>query len=394
MGTKPLFFVVTIGLIALLIGGCIAPPPQAPPVPTAPPQAPAAPTTPPQPKLATSIRVDALSEDAGKIFDRIVVQPFAKEKGVEIKTVQGTYGKQEEWLAAVKAAPGDYCLALFVSDLGLYTGAVQGLIQPLRLENVPNYSNLEEMWQKRPIVPGDTKPYVGTVSMGMFTFVYAKDKFSTPPDSYAPLFDPKNAGRIALRDYGLYRVFETAAYLGLNPNTMTDQDVDKVFAKMAEQQKLARAYWQTSSQLDTLLANREVWLADYWFDTITRPGADGTTRVSKLNIGWWFPKEGGPMWMGGLTIAAGCNDPQRYTAEQLINYMLRPDVYQQYAAAQGYTPVLKTSLIDTKMMFADYPERGVYQEALIKTGVMLDLGKVMANQEKWNERYEQMKLSK
>jgi len=342
--------------------------------------------------LAKVIRVDSLSESGGRNFVDMIVEPFAAEMGVEIRVERGSYGSQDEWLAAIRAAPGEHCIALYISDFGLYNGATQGLLQPFRLENMPNYANLADKWAERVIVPGDDNAYVATVDVGMYTFVYARDQLSERPDSYEPLFDPQYADRIALRDYGLYRVFQTASYLGLDPNQMSDADVDLVFETMKEQRDLVRAYWQSGAQLDQLLANREVWMADYWFDTITKLGDDGTNKLDQLDIGWWFPKEGGPIWSGGPAIAAGCEDPQRYTAELLINYLLRPDIFVKYAAANGYIPTLDPSLFDSDAFFAGAPYRAAYRDAILETGVLLDIANVLARQEEWNERYEEMKL--
>lgn len=350
------------------------------------------PTAEPKPEVATTIRVDSLSESGGKNFVDMVVSPFAKEIGVEINVELGTYGSQDEWLAQVRAAPGEHCIALYVSDFGLYNGVNQELLLPFRLENIPNYSNLADKWENRVIVPGDENAYVATLDIGMYTFVYAKDKISERPTSYAPLFDPKYADRIALRDYGLYRIFQTAAYLGLDPNNLSDADVDQVFAAMAEQQELARAYWQSSAQLDGLLANREVYMADYWFDTITKPGEDGTNKLGQLDIGWWFPEEGGPIWSGGPVIAAGCPESERYTAELLINYLLQKDVYLNYAKANGYIPTLDTSLYDSAAFFSQNPSFIAYRDAILNTGILLDVANVLTHQDAWNERYEEMKL--
>ncbi len=346
------------------------------------------------PKLADTIHVHSLSEGTGKNFEEIVIKPFAQQMGMPIKVVHGTYGKEAEWLSAIKAAPGEYGIGTYVSDFGLFNGASQRLLQPLRLENIPNYTNLEDKWAKRQIVPGDKGVYVAPVDVGMFTFVYAKDKITEKPDSYAPLFDPRHSGRIALRDYGLYRIFQTACFLKLNPNRLNDSDLDKVFEELANQKKLTRAYWQSSSQLDSLLVNREVWMADYWFDTITRPGKDGTNKLGQLNLGWWFPKEGGPMWAGGPVIAAGCKDPERYTAELIINYLLQPEVLVKYAAAQGYIPTLQTSKYDSRAFFAHLPDRAAYRDAIVKTGIVIDVAGISAKLEKWNQRYEELKLNK
>ena len=350
------------------------------------------PTPEPRAELATTIRADHISEGGALYFENLVVKPFAEEMGVEITVEHGTYGNQEEWLASVRAAPGDYCIATYVSDFGLYNGVSQGLLEPFRLENMPNYANLADKWEKREIVEGDTNAYVGTVDVGMYTFVYADDKITEKPNSYDPLFDPQYADRIALRDYGLYRIFQTAAYLGLDPNNLSDEDVDLVFETMRQQRELVRAYWQSSSQLDELLINREVWLADYWFDTITRLDEEGRNKLDKLDIGWWFPEQGGPVWAGGPVIAAGCPEPQRTTAEMLINYLLRPEVYVEYAAALGFVPTLEEDLFDVDAYFATTPHRAAYRKAILETGVLIDVAKVVTQQEEWNERYEEMKL--
>jgi spermidine/putrescine-binding protein len=350
------------------------------------------PTALPKPDLATVIRIDSLSEGTGKNFEDIVVKPFANEMGIDIRVDHGTYGAQEEWLASVKAAPGQYCIATYFSDFGLFNGVSQGLLQPFRLENMPNYANLEDRWENRVIVGGDDLAYVATVDIGMYTFVYATEKFEERPTSYAPLFDPQYADRIALRDYGLYRIFQTASYLGLDPNNLSEEDVDLVFDTMEEQAALARAFWQSSSQLDQLLANREVWLADYWFDTVTRVGEDGTNKLGQLDIGWWFPEEGGPIWAGGPVIAQGCEGAERLTAELLFDYMLRPDIFVKYVTAQGYVPTLEEDKYDAAAFFAATPHRAAYQKAILDTGILLNIEKILAQQDEWNERYEEMKL--
>ena len=408
MRSKRLFLVLAVVLLLLLAAGCGASPTPTPEVvekvvvqtqvvektvkETTVVEVMVTPTPEPKPEVATTIRVDSLSESGGKNFVDMVVNPFAKELGVDINVELGTYGSQDEWLAQVRAAPGEHCIALYVSDFGLYNGVNQELLLPFRLENIPNYSNLADNVENRVIVSGDDNAYVATLDLGMYTFVYAKDELSERPTSYAPLFDPKYAGRIALRDYGLYRIFQTAAYLGLDPNNLSDADVDQIFNTMAEQQKLTRAYWQSSAQLDGLLANREVWMADYWFDTVTKPGEDGTNKLDQLDIGWWFPEEGGPIWSGGPVIAAGCPDPERYTAELLINYLLQKDVYLNYAKANGYIPTLDTSLYDSAAFFAENPYRAAYRDAILNTGILLDVANVLTHQDAWNERYEEMKL--
>ena len=203
------------------------------------------PTPLPKPEIAKTIHVDSLSEGTGTNFENLVIKPFAEEMGVNIEVVNGTYATKDEWLASVKAVPGEHCIGTYFSDFGLYNGVKQNLLQAFRFENIPNYANLDDRWKNRTIVSGDSNAYVATIYIGMYVFVYAKDKITVQPDSYSPLFDPQYAWRIALRDYGLYRIFQTAAYLGIDQNNMSDQDVNTIFDTMKQQAKLARAYWQS-----------------------------------------------------------------------------------------------------------------------------------------------------
>ena len=137
----------------------------------------------PKPDVAATIRIDSLSESGGKNFVNMIVNPMAEELGVEIEVELGTYGSQDEWLAAVRAAPGEHCIALYISDFGMYNGAKQGLLQPFRLENMPNYNNLADKWANRVIVPGDENAYVAIVDVGMYTFVYTTDTITERPTS-------------------------------------------------------------------------------------------------------------------------------------------------------------------------------------------------------------------
>lgn len=100
------------------------------------------------------------------------------------------------------------------------------------------------------------------------------------------------------------------------------------------------------------------------------------------------------MWAGGPVIAAGCKDPERYTAELIMNYLLQPDVLAKYAAAQGYIPTLQPNKYDSQAFFASFPDRAAYRDAIVKTGVVIDVANISAKLEKWSQRYEELKLSK
>jgi hypothetical protein len=77
-----------------------------------------------------------------------------------------------------------------------------------------------------------------------------------------------------------------------------------------------------------------------------------------------------------------------------MNFLLQPDVLVKYAAAQGYIPTLQANKYDSRAFFATAPDRAAYRDAIVNTGVVMDVAKISAKLEKWNQRYEELKLSK
>jgi spermidine/putrescine-binding protein len=326
-------------------------------------------------KLADRLHAAFLTDKQMKDFMTSRGEPFTREFGVKWTTE--VFGINERMLANLRVTKGEYDI-VDISDFAIYPAVQEGLLEPLRMENVPNYKNLDRQWQSPVAVPSADK-YVVVSRPGMYLYVRTADKIPEEQDSYAPAFDAKYAGRIALRDYPLYRILQTAAYLGMDPNNISS--IDKVFAALKEQRRLVKTYWKNGAELRLLLANREVWLADVWMPEVL-------ASKDKVGLRYWFPKEGGPAWAGGLTIAKGSKN--RDTVDFFLNWMLTPERMLNFALTAGEVPTISRELFDVAKYRREHPDMAAYMDALAAKSKQVDVKYALSHPE-WVQRYEEMK---
>lgn len=329
----------------------------------------------PPAKLAEKLHLLTLSPRYAEVFMKAWGEPFSRQYGVKFTTEVA--GQGERILSNLRVAKGEYDLA-YLSDVTLYPAVQEGLIEPFRLENVPNYRNIADTWQSPKPVPSKDK-YVAVTRPGMYLYVRVADKVQADQDSYSPAFDPKYAGRIALRDYPIYRILQTAAYLGMDINNISS--IDKVFDALKEQRKLVRVYWRNAAEFRLLLANREVWIGDYWISEVMQ-------IKDQLGLKYWFPKEGIPAWVGGDTIVKGTKN--RDTAEFFINWTLEPQRMLDFAMTAGEVPTIRPELFDVAKYRRDSPDISALMDALATKGRQLDIGYALSHPE-WLRRFDEMK---
>jgi spermidine/putrescine-binding protein len=308
-----------------------------------------------------------------------VIKPFGEKFGVRI--VESTVSSQNEMLANVKATPGQYDVVR-ASDAAVFQGVNEGLLEPLDLNNIPNFQNLQPRFRKLPCDPG-SGVHVLPAWPGAYVMVKVTSQVRDTFDSYAPLYDQKYAGRITLRDYHAYRVLQTILYLGYNMATLTQEQERRVFGTMRQQHKMIKTYWKNEAEVRTMLANRDAWIADYWDDSTLQ-------NQRTLGIDWWIPKEGTPGWTLGLSIAKGA--PHKRTAEALFNYLMDPGVYMPFIKAMKMVPLLRKDLWDEREYKRALPDMAIMVDQLADRVVPLDLVAWTKKQREWTEMYEQIKM--
>ncbi|MET4234604.1 spermidine/putrescine transport system substrate-binding protein [Bradyrhizobium sp. LA6.10] len=331
------------------------------------------------------LRIDRNPDRRAELFQNIVIKPWAEKNAVKI--VQGTFNSDEQVLATARATPGALDL-IYMGGTSVYRGIKLGLLEQIRLENVPNFTKyVNKKYQHQKVDTGPGTHHLADAP-GVFLVVYAKEKFPTPPaESYAVLHDPQYKGKFAVRDYAIYEFLMNAAYLGYNIEeltSLTKEQEAKLFETVGQQRKLVKTYWKSGAENRTLLANREIWISDYWIS----PTLD---QKKELNLGWFMAKEGSPMWMQGWAIGKGAKN--RDLAESLLNYYYDPKVFMEYKRALGSDIViLNDDAYDRAGFEKDYPDLAKMGQAVSERGKDINPEFIEKIEAKWIERFEEIKL--
>jgi spermidine/putrescine transport system substrate-binding protein len=213
--------------------------------------------------------------------------------------------------------------------------ATTGLAAPLDLSKVPTYQQLMPRLTSLPLVKTSGKVYGVPYQWGPNPLLYDTSAFPTPPDSWNILWDLKAKGKVSVWD-DLSTVYMAAQVLGYDkpdPHALynlTDDQLQKVKAKLLELKPSIRKIWSTGGELTNLFENHEVTLAMGW------PLMTNQLRQHHFPIGETIPKENTTGWIDHLMITAASD--HKDLAYQLIEYLVEAQTQKQVIAVTGYLP--------------------------------------------------------
>jgi putrescine transport system substrate-binding protein len=205
-----------------------------------------------------------------------------------------------------------------------------GLILPLDKSKLPNLGNIDPavMASVAALDPDNAHgvPYMqNTIGLGYNAAKVAQALGTdAPPTSWDLLFKPEVVAKladcgVAVMDSPSEVTSTVLHYLGLDPNSESEEDLAKVEALMTSIKPYIR-YFHSSQYIDDL-GNGEVCLAmGYSGDMFIAAdnAAEGTT------INYLIPQEGAPTFYDFLAIPADA--PHAENAHKFINYILEPKV--------------------------------------------------------------------
>jgi spermidine/putrescine-binding protein len=150
-----------------------------------------------------------------EMFPQDILDGFESDTGIAVNYVN--FDTDETMLTKLQTAGGgDYDL-IIADDYIIELAIAEGLVQKLDKSRIPNYGNINPLYQKPFYDPQDeyTVPY----GAGVVTLVYDPGRVATPIRQYADLWDPSLRGNVGL--LGNYRVINGMALktLGQSYNT-------------------------------------------------------------------------------------------------------------------------------------------------------------------------------
>jgi putrescine transport system substrate-binding protein len=265
--------------------------------------------------------------------DPQVLQDFTKETGIKLR--YDTFDSNDTLEAKLLAGKSGYDLVVPTAYF-LERQIKAGLFQKLDKAKLPNLTNVwpEIAHRLGTYDPGNNFAvnYMwGTTGIGYNVKKVKEILGGDVPDSWDIVFKPENLAKF--KDCGVMMLDSAddimpAAlhYLGLNPNSTAQADLDKAAELIAKVRPSVRKFH--SSEYLTALATGEICLVVGWSGDIKqsqkRAAEARAGGKSDIEVGYAIPKTGAQMFFDNFAIPKDARNVEE--AHEFINYMLRPDV--------------------------------------------------------------------
>ena len=257
-----------------------------------------------------------------EMFPPEVLDAFEEETGYKINYVN--FDLDETMLAKLEAAGGGDYDVIIADDYIIERAVELGLLQKLDKEKIPNFGNINPIYQGQFYDPQDeyTVPY----GAGVQTITYNPATVSIPVNGYADLWNEAFKDDIALT--ANYRVMIGMALkiLGYSYNTNDLSEIEEAGNLLYSLAPNVRMIKDDFIQDD--LVSGEVSAAVMYTSQVTM------AKLADPSIEIVYPQEGIGFGIMGMFVPVKA--PNAAGAHAFIDYILRPDVSAQCFEWMGY----------------------------------------------------------
>ncbi len=294
-------------------------------------------------------------------MDPQVLADFTKETGIRVQ--YDTFDSNETLETKLLAGKSGYDVVVPTAYF-LERQIKAGVFQALDKSKLPNLSGQWPEISKRLSAydPGNAHAvnYMwGTTGIGYNVKAVRERLGADAIDSWDVVFKPEvlakfNGCGVMMLDSADDILPAALHYLGLDPNSVKQEDLDKAAALMLKVRPYVRKFH--SSEYLNGLASGEICLVVGWSGDVKQSQKRAAEAKNGVEIGYSIPKEGAQMFFDNLAIPADA--PHLAEALAFINYLLRPDVAAKNSNMVSYANgnLASQKFIDKKVL--DDP--GVY----------------------------------
>jgi len=191
-------------------------------------------------------------------------------------------------------------------------------------------------------------------------------------DSWDIVFRPENLAKF--KDCGVHMldsaddIFPAAlSYLGLDPNSTTQADLEKAADLIGKVRLYVRKFH--SSEYLSALATGEICLVVGWSGDVLQARSRAAEAKNGVEIGYAIPKEGAQMFFDNLAIPADAAHVAE--AHELINYLYRPEIAAKNSNFLSYANgnLASQKLIDPRILDDKniYPDEATLSKLFVIT---------------------------
>lgn len=303
---------------------------------------------------------------------------FEEETGVTVEINEFA----NDWDAISKQrAGGGNIDVIQPTQNGLYTGISEGLILPLREENLENLDLVKDKFNPKEASfdPGEEFHHV-PLEVGATGITYNTEKMERPMN-WKALYTAETKDKIAHPNFGFsgYGAIAIAAIdAGIDITNLSENyesKMETIWNRLEEISKHVFQFYDSNAEMGKMLQNESAWAGGYFYAR-TR-----TYQQEGVPIEYRIPKDGAPMWAGTSAIAKGTK--RRYTAEKLIDYSLRKDVQKLYFQEFPYVPA-------TEMDTVPDPVKDNHLYHNLNRARMIDIPTMFEHQNEWQRKFQEI----
>lgn len=257
-----------------------------------------------------------------EMFDPEVLAAFEEETGITINYTNFDY--DETMLAKLESTNGGEYDLIIADDYIIETVIAEGLARKLELDKIPNFGNINPLYQGQFYDPTDeyTVPY----GAGVQTIVYNPALVETEIHGYADLWNEEFEDNLAI--IANYRVIIGMALkvLGYSYNTNDPTELAEaaeLLYKLAPNIRLIK-----DDNLQDDLISGEVTAAIMYTSQVTM------AKLADPDLAIVYPEEGIGFGIMGMFIPSDA--PNADAAYAFIDYILRPEVSARCFEYLGY----------------------------------------------------------
>ncbi len=307
----------------------------------------------------------------GDYIEESILEQFEQETGIHVN--YDTYATNEDMYAKIKSGGSSYDIAI-PSDYMIEKMRMEGLLEKIDLNNVPNYANIHERFDHLAFDP--TNEYSVPYMWGTLGILYNKTMVSDTVDSWNILWDEKYANQIFMYNSQRDSIGVSLKRLGYSLNSKDPNELKLAQAELIKQKPLVKAYVGDTVK-DSMIGNEAALAVVYSGDAIYCMGENP-------DLAYIVPKEGSNVWFDSIVIPKGAQ--HKAEAEQFIDFLCRGDIAAKNTEYIGYSTVNKVALEQLPAELKDDPTFWPSDEIYNKAEVFIDLGNFIAEYDKaWTE---------
>jgi putrescine transport system substrate-binding protein len=301
-------------------------------------------------------------------IDPKALERFTKETGITIR--YDMYDSLETLEAKLLAGHSGYDVVVPTSEPTFSRLVKLGALRVLDRAEVANMKNLDPVMMQLVATsdPGNAHGAIylwGSTGLGMIPDKIKALTPDAPTDSWAVLFKPENARRIApcgitMMDSAIDVIPSVLKYLGKDPNSNDPADLAAVEMTLMAIRPFIRTF-ASGGALEALAAGETCLVLDYSGD-VAQAAARATEAKRGVAVRYVVPKEGAQLAFDMLAVPADAPHPEN--AELFINFLLQPDVMAGITNATSYPNAVPASEAMIRKDILDDPS--IYPPASVR----------------------------